>query len=523
MSLARFYSRIHDAISPLLQSSTNLEEYLSQRVVCLEATNELENHPIHLSGFVFAANLCARLYPRLRLVGPRRVTDECASIALQINPSCEIETTPGNSDAYLTWGARPSNQSAVCVSPAGWNVFIDLPNAQRVQPTNILTSLAAAALAVGEMFRVVFAQFLPSGRVRPMPGNLNLLTLTDSQMALPDLPSKIDIGQVHLAGAGAIGEAMVYALARVSATGTLVVVDPERITLSNLQRYVLALDSDVAVSKCSLISRALKGSLIETLCRELAWGTNPEADEEIHTVCAAVDSASTRIAIQAGLPRVIYNAWTQPADIGWSRHESFGENPCLACLYWPTRPRLNEHESIALSIQEHELRVLAYLTHRIPVDMSLRPEQIPRLSALPVPPDSSLWVEHPILDDIANRFGIETESLLMWKGMQLTDLYREGICGGAIVRRISDQIPQEFAVPLAHQSALAGIMLAGQLLIARSPELIPFRPSHVEARLDVLTALSQLPLRPRQRTQNCLCSDPDFVHRYREKWRQKKG
>ena len=523
MSLARFYSRIHDAISPLLRSSTNLEEFVSKKIVCLKAPEKLEDYPVHLSGFVFATNLCARLYPRLRLLGPRRVTDECASIALQINPSCDIDTTTGSSDASLTWGERPSDQSTVCVSSAGWNVFIDRPEAQRLQPTNILASLAAATLGVGEVFRVVFGSFLPSGRTQPTPGSLNLLTLTDSRLALPDLPSRIDIGQLHLAGAGAIGQAMVYALARVSAIGSLVVVDPERITLSNLQRYVLALDTDVAATKCSLISRALKGSLIETVCREVAWGTTPEMGEEVDTVCVAVDSASTRIAIQAGLPKIVYNAWTQPADIGWSRHESFGEAPCLACLYWPTRARLNEHESIAVSIQEHELRVLSYLTHRIPVDRSLRPEQIPRLPTLPVPPDSSRWVEHSILEDIAIRFGLETEALLVWKDMQLTDLYREGICGGAIMRRIPDQIPQEFAVPLAHQSALAGIMLAAQLLIARSPELSSFRPNYVEARLDVLTALSQIPLRPRQRTQNCLCGDPDFVHRYREKWPHKRG
>ena len=46
--------------------------------------------------------------------------------------------------------------------------------------------------------------------------------------------------------------------------------------------------------------------------------------------------AMARIGIQAGLPLRIYNAFTGPLDLGWSRHERFGDEPCLACLYWPT-------------------------------------------------------------------------------------------------------------------------------------------------------------------------------------------
>ena len=49
----------------------------------------------------------------------------------------------------------------------------------------------------------------------------------------------------------------------------------------------------------------------------------------------ALDSPEARIAVQASLPGPLYNAWTHPADVGWSRHERFGEDPCLACLYWP--------------------------------------------------------------------------------------------------------------------------------------------------------------------------------------------
>lgn len=518
MSLARFYSRIANAVGPFIGSSGDLASFLSKTAVSLEASSELEDHPSHRAGFVLAANLCARLYPRLHILATKALTEECASLALRINPNCEIETKGGDCDAALVWGCHSSVERPVIVSPAGWNVLLDQADAEQVHATNVLTALGAGALAVGEIFRTVFARFLPSGRVRRSPGTLNVVSLDESKANLPELPSEISFGRVHLAGAGAVGQAAVYALAHLSASGTLVVVDPESISLSNLQRYVLAFDDDVGASKCGLVARALQGHRLTIVSVEALWGDNEHTVGQVECVCTALDTAAARIGVQAALPRRIYNAWTQPADVGWSRHESFGEEPCLACLYVPSGPRPSQHELISRALGQHELRVLAYLTLRLPVDAQLKPEQIPRLPNYPVPQDASTWVDHSILEDIGRHLGIDSDGLLIWKGKQIADLYREGICGGAIISDRLGELPQDVAVPLAHQSAFAGIMLATQLAIASSPELRSFRSPFTEARLDVLAGLPQVIGRPRQRTPGCLCSDVEFLGRYHEKW-----
>lgn len=519
MSLARFYSRISDAISPLLSGASDLRSFLHNKIVALEAPDNLEEHPVHLAGFVLATNLCARLYPRLRITAPPGVAQECKSVALAINPLCEVDTDVGPSDGVMTWAMPARTASAVRVAPAGWDVLVDRPDCAVIQPSNILVSLAAATIGVGELFRSIFAEFLPTGRVHETPAVLNVLTLGDSRADLPSLPSDIDIGRVYLAGAGAVGQATIYTLARVSARGTLVVVDPEQIALSNLQRYVLANDGDVGSSKCSLAVRALRGSRIETLCHEASWGDDGVGGDRADVVCAAVDTESVRMEIQAGLPRSTYNAWTQPADLGWSRHEDFGNAPCLACLYWPNRPRPSQHELIATAVGQAELRVLAYLTVKVPVGTPLRPEQIPRLPNMPVPADSGSWVERSLLEDIATSLRIPAGEIEHWRDKQLADLYREGICGGALVRSHVRELSREMAVPLAHQSVLAGIMLAAQVLIANSPELRTYRPSATEARLNVLSGLPQIAVRPRQRSEGCICGDADFVERYRGKWK----
>src|SRR5207247_942421 len=123
---------------------------------------------------------------------------------------------------------------------------------------------------------------------------------------------------------------------------------------------------------------------------------------------------------------------------------------------------------IGRAVQQHELRVLAYLTLHLPIDVPLRPEQIPRLAGLPVPADSSAWVDRSLLDDVAAAFQLGPGDVVPWRGRQLADLYREGICGGALIRRVAGDASQEMIVPLAHQSVLAGIMLAAQVLIVSS-------------------------------------------------------
>ena len=98
-----------------------------------------------------------------------------------------------------------------------------------------------------------------------------------------------------------------------------------------------------------------------------------------------VDSAEPRIAVQSSLPGPIYNAWTQPADVAGHVTRRFGDEPCLACLYWPDRKRPSRHEQIATAFHQHPLRVLAYLVHRLPIGVPLPAGGIPVVPGLDVP------------------------------------------------------------------------------------------------------------------------------------------
>ncbi len=185
-------------------------------------------------------------------------------------------------------------------------------------------------------------------------------------------------------------------------------------------------------------------------------------------------------------------------------------DPCLACLYWPTRPRPNRHELIAAALGQHQLRVLSHMVTGHAVNVPLPPDVLPIMRDIPTPSEAHLWSQRSLLDDVADTAGLDAAARERWHGCTIDQLYRDGICGGALVTTTLQGVPQEVVVPVAHQSALAGVLLAAQLLVASDPDLAPRRPESTEVRYDVLQGLPQVLARPRKVTTGCLCQDPDF-------------
>jgi hypothetical protein len=130
------------------------------------------------------------------------------------------------------------------------------------------------------------------------------------------------------------------------------------------------------------------------------------------------------------------------------------------------------------------------------------------------------WFTTSILDDIAAAAGVDGAALANWRDRCLADVYQDGICGGALLHLNIGEAPREVLVPLAHQSALAGIMLATEFLISAVPALRRARSHAPEGRFDVLADPAQLMARPRTRTTGCLCSDSVFLDVYSFKVQQ---
>lgn len=520
MSLPRFLNRVVDATVPALGGIDRaaVEQKLEATAVTLVA-GKLAAAGARRSGLLLAANLLARLYPRIVIVGSDDLVAAAAAEITLINPVADVTTSSSPTSATLLYEANNNNINndgrAVAVFARGWNVYVDEAPA-RAATVAAPAALLAAVLGASELFRVVFADELGKrGRRCRQPGAFNLVTLgaPHDPFVVPDV---VDVGEVRLVGAGAIGEAAAQTLVAAGARGTLLAVDDEPVALSNLQRYVLTRDSDVGAVKVDLLAERLQHSSLDVIPLKTMWHAGL-VEAQLPTL-VALDSPEARIGVQASLPGPIYNAWTQPADVGWSRHERFGDEPCLACLYWPDEERPSQHEQIAAAFRQDPLRVLGYLVHRLPIGLPLPPGGIPALPDLPAPPEAEQWYTRPLVDDIAAAAGVDPAELADWRDRALADVYQDGICGGALLHLEVGETPREVLVPLAHQSVYAGVMLATELVVAAVPELRARRPQTVEGRIDLLAGLPQVLPRPRARAANCLCGDAVFRDVYGEKF-----
>lgn len=515
MSLPRFIDRAVDAGMPVLAQlgRTAIRERLERLSIGIGIEVRHADDPAARSAYLLAVNLAARLYPRLLLHGPADLIQLGVELATAINPQIDIAER-GRVDAGWTWGHRTPRVGWVRASASGWNVAID-EGPLDAGPAQVPAALAAAAIGMGEVFRTIFAIELgPQGRTGRAPLGFNLLTLEAPAKAMPTLGPAPTFDRAYLVGAGAVGEAAALTLREAHAVGTLAGVDPQAIDLGNLQRYLLAFDRHVGESKVSVLAEQLAGSGVTVEQIPTAWGADERTQQPVDTVLAALDTISGRIELQASLPRRIYNAYTQPLDIGWSRHEGFGNEPCLACLYWPTGPRQNRHEIVGAALGQHPARVLRYMI--VPGLTIGQPIPAQDLPADVEPELRARWGAIPIAHDIGDALFGDRDVLSSRTAASVNDLYHD-MCAGALLPTVAGERHREVVVPLAHQSAFAGIMLATELLVARDPELAALRPSLPQARFDVFRPTPPRPL-PLARRPECVCSDRFYMDEYHSRW-----
>ena len=112
---------------------------------------------------------------------------------------------------------------------------------------------------------------------------------------------------------------------------------------------------------------------------------------------------------------------------------------------------------------------------------------------------------------------VAESALAPWIGKTLGDLYSDAVCGAVplslpVVGRIE-------TVPLAHQSVLAGAMMAAELVKRASPELRSISQIETLATYDnVLGPPPSVWRKPRRRETGCICGDADFQSIYAGKW-----
>ena len=435
--------------------------------------------------------LLARFYPSIiiREKGAGGVGADIRALMRRINPRIDLS---GQVTIEVVIGtARPRWETlrTVFAGSKGWSAKLSTHAPQGCGASNNPFGAGlAACLAAAEVFRHVF---LPGAE---LDGECEIAVPNLGEWATDDGDIDGNAGSFVLAGAGAIGNAAAWALSRTPVEGSIEIVDHESVDLGNLQRYVLAERDDEKKLKAPLVAGGFNGNLSASAHTCTLAEFLQKKSHQVDNLLLALDSAKDRCAGQASLPRRVANAWTQPGDLGVSSHD-FLEGACVNCLYLPDGKRKNEDQIIAESFgvpdQLMQVRTLLYKNEGAPKDL---------------------------LEAIATKRNLSLEKLLPFEGRPLRALYTEGFCGGAVIPLGEPGTPaNDVHVPLAHQSALAGVLLAAAGIRMGLSGCV----DSVVTQYDVLKPQEQFQVCPaaKHADKRCICQDADYREVYREKYR----
>lgn len=505
MALANFIDRAATAASQVLANFelATFQETLGNQVIGLAFDGAAARSAEGAASLDLSIRLLARLYPTIAILpldaAGRDQGKALRRLAKAINPAISFARTIKRASVCVAVG--DTIVSAECpvfyIGSDGWRA--KLSSREPIgsgASSNPFGAGAAACFGAANVFRTIFADQLPRGGPDESI-NLSILTYTQGGASVRTRFDKIDMGDVHLVGLGAIGNGAIWALSRARGLrGNLHLVDHEDVDLSNLQRYVLALQDDVGSAKALMAANAFSDTEFDIDPHPVKWAEhlNTRKNWLFERVAVAVDNAPDRIAIQGGLPKWIVNSWTQGMDLGVSRHEFDGVRACLACLYMPTGKIKDEDEQIAdeLRMPEAKLEIRALLQTNKPVDAAF-------------------------VERVAKAFELSFEALSSYVGQSVRAFHQRAVCGGHLMKLTNGTQIATAVVPMAFQSALAGIML--------SADLVKHAAGYLDApttstRINLLRPLAPYLNDPRGKDTSgrCICADQDFLAAYRRKY-----
>ena len=179
---------------------------------------------------------------------------------------------------------------------------------------------------------------------------------------LEQLMRPIDIGEVYLAGAGAVGHGFVYTLRYFDVRGTLYVTDPKTVTAGGLNRCVLFGASDLGHPKatrlCEVAGPMFPSLKLIPIDKELDEARKLRGtDFLIEKLVVGVDSRRVRRSLQSALPGTVFDASTTDiTEVVLHFNHQPTESACLSCVY-PENERERKHEenvaeALGLTVEE---------------------------------------------------------------------------------------------------------------------------------------------------------------------------
>jgi molybdopterin/thiamine biosynthesis adenylyltransferase len=284
------------------------------------------------------------LSPRMRLSsGAARFLQQMRLAPRDADVSRAPRRGPYRRGVLIGSGPRSDVEEPFYIDSAGWvGVVSPEPMPPLAPPRgafNPFGGLMASALGAAELAKSFFRAVAGEAEAERF-GRLEAPCFWDlwSHRARgvsrgPGLPAELDLGDVGIAGLGALGSAALFALVHVrGAQGCLELVDDDVLSPTNLERALTAFGKDVGRPKTDSARRALLGTRLRSRVIHERYGPELPREARAATILVGVDSGEARRQITHYLPEALYNGGTQGSEILVSRHVRF-EGACLECLY----------------------------------------------------------------------------------------------------------------------------------------------------------------------------------------------
>lgn len=480
MAIAQVVSGLDEEVLANMLCNVSVGVAVGSDASCLECRSAVD----------LLVRLLARLYPTMafRDESGCGFDRKAASLARQINPGIDVSHKPTVEVAVGAVRGELNATDTFFAGCDGWTARLSREKPQSCgSSNNPFGAGLVACLAASEVFKQLFKPEAQLGHELELsipPSCISIANRYDVEGV---------VGNLVLAGAGAIGNATAWALSRVQVRGTIDIVDDEAIDLGNLQRYVLAKRIDENKLKAEFVAEQFNGTLKANAHPVKISKYLELRNSRTDLLLLALDSAYDRRAAQASLPRRIANAWTQPNDLGVSVH-NFLQGACVNCLYRPEGQQTNEDATLAecFGVMDRLMEVRSMLHKN---------EGAPRY----------------LLEAISVARNVPLEKLLPFEGRSLRQLYSEGFCGGAVIPlKNLDAEDVDVHVPLAHQSAMAGVLLAAAAIRSGLGE----PHASIVTQFDVLKPQTKFQSYPvnKDTSGGCICQDEDYIDVFLQKY-----
>lgn len=265
-----------------------------------------------------------------------------------------VGNTRSRSSGKKVWVCADADQAVIDRSA---------PEKLRVLPLHPALALVVACYTAGAVVATATDDVLRS--VFPRPFLLDLRSLGSER----ELDGAIYLGRTYLAGAGAIGNGVLYALQYFDSYGQLDIADFDVVKHGNLNRQVWFTNEDLGKYKAEVLAAKAQEKFphLVLVPRVSSLQELPEKksdDRWLRRLIVAVDSRRARRSLQSELPGEVFDASTTDIrEIVLHYNKLPTDKACMACIYDPddAEEARTKHvaESLGVSVEDVRENVIS--------------------------------------------------------------------------------------------------------------------------------------------------------------------